>query len=144
LRAWLLDTGPLVAYLDSSESDHSRVVARLDSFTGQLFTTSAVITEAMDFLSGASNGPSLLAEFVAQSAVQVQDFSQADELAEAVRRMTKYADIPMDYADATLVLLAERLNVFDVLTLDYRGFSVFRSSGGKHFSFVLGPAKPRN
>jgi len=46
----------------------------------------------------------------------------------------------MDYADATLVLLAERLGVFEILTLDYRGFTVFRSSKGKSFSLVLPPA----
>jgi predicted nucleic acid-binding protein len=51
--------------------------------------------------------------------------------------MEKYANIPMDYADATLVLLAERLDIFEILTLDYRGFNVFRSSRGRSFSMVL-------
>jgi uncharacterized protein len=137
LRAWLLDTGPLVAYLDSSEEDHLQVSARLDAFTGQLFTTSAIITEAMHLVSGVRRGPTLLAEFVAQSGLQVLDFSEADELAEAARRMEKYADTPMDYADATLILLGEQLEVYEILTLDRRGFSVFRSSRGKRFSLVL-------
>lgn len=137
MRAWLLDTGPLVAYLNASEKEHMRVAARLDSFAGRLFTTSAVITESMHFVSGYRQGPTLLAEFVAQSGIQVHDFSSADELTEAARRMAKYADIPMDFADATLVLLAERLGIFDLLTLDRRGFSVFRSSEGRHFSLVL-------
>jgi predicted nucleic acid-binding protein len=56
--------------------------------------------------------------------------------------MEKYADLPMDYADATLVLLAERLGVFDLLTLDRRGFTVFRSSRGQHFSLVLDQPLP--
>ena len=56
------------------------------------------------------------------------DFSGAEDLADAARRMEKYADLPMDYPDATLVLLAERLEVFDVLTLDRRGFKVYRST----------------
>ena len=51
--------------------------------------------------------------------------------------MEKYADLPMDYPDATLVLLAERLEVFDVLTLDRRGFKVYRSTKGKRFALVL-------
>jgi hypothetical protein len=51
--------------------------------------------------------------------------------------MEKYADLPMDYADATLILLGERLEVYEILTLDRRGFSVFRSSRGKHFSLIL-------
>ena len=137
MKAWILDTGPLVAYLDASERQHARVAARLDAFSGQLLTTTAVITEAMHLLATDRRGPALLAEFVAQSGLQIFDFSEAAALSEAARRMEKYANIPMDYADATLVLLAERLGVFDILTLDYRGFTVFRSSKGKSFSMVL-------
>ena len=58
-------------------------------------------------------------------------------LAEAAQRMGKYADLPMDFADATLVLLGEHIDAFEVLTLDRRGFSAFRSSGGRHFAMVL-------
>jgi uncharacterized protein len=137
LKAWILDTGPLVAYLDASEREHARVAARLDAFTGQLLTTTAVITEAMHLLASDRRGPALLADFVALSGLQIFDFSEAAPLAEAARRMAKYSNVPMDYADATLVLLAERSGVFEVLTLDYRGFTVFRSSQGKSFVMVL-------
>ena len=140
MRAWLLDTGPLVAYLDASEEEHLEVAARIDAFKGQLFTTSAVITEAMHFVAPARRGALLLAEFVAESGLQVLNFSQAEDLMEAAHRMEKYRDVPMDYADATLILLAERLEVFDLLTLDRRGFSVFRSSRGNYFSLVLDQA----
>jgi uncharacterized protein len=143
LRAWLLDTGPLVAYLDPSEKQHARVAARLDAFTGQLLTTTAVITEAMHLVATARRGPALLAEFVGQSGLQIFDFSEAAVLAEAAGRMEKYINIPMDYADATLVLLAERLGVYEILTLDYRGFTVFRSSMGKSFTMVLPHPGPR-
>lgn len=142
MRAWLLDTGPIVAYLDPSEKDHFKVATRLNAFKGQLFTTSAVITEAMHFLTSVRGGPALLAELVAHSGLQIQDFSESEDLAEAARRMDKYADIPMDYADATLVLLAEQLEIFHLLTLDRRGFSVFRSARGKRFSLVLDQPGP--
>ena len=137
MKTWLLDTGPLVAYLVTSEKEHPQVVARLDTFTGQLVTTNAVITEAMHFVVKARKGPALLAEFVAQSGLQVMDFSQAGDLAEAARRMEKYVNLPMDYADATLVLLGERLKVFEILTLDRRGFSVYRTARGKRFTLLL-------
>ncbi len=137
MKVWLLDTGPLVAYLDAADKDHSRVAAALDVFTGQLITTTAVIGEAMYLLAEVRSGPALLAEFVAESALQIVDFSHPEDLAEAARRMEKYADLPMDYADATLVLLGERLGVFDVLTLDRRGFTVYRAAQGKHFKLVL-------
>ena len=102
-------------------------------------TTWPCFTEAMYFLAEVPHGPTLLAEFVAESGLEILDFSDAEELADAARRMEKYADLPMDYADATLILLAERFGVFEVLTLDRRGFGVYRSSTGKRFTLVLGP-----
>jgi hypothetical protein len=51
--------------------------------------------------------------------------------------MEKYDDTPMDFADATLVLLAEALQVRDVLTLDRRGFSTYRTTKRHAFRLVL-------
>ena len=51
--------------------------------------------------------------------------------------MKKYRDTPMDFADATLVLLAEQVSVLDMLTLDRRGFLTYRTAGGKAFRLVL-------
>lgn len=137
MKAWLLDTGPLVAYLDASDSAHQPVAERVDGFTGRLLTTGAVITEAMHFVSSAPNGPRLLAEFVGSSGMQVYDLAQAAELRDAAALMERYLDTPMDYADATLVLLAEALSVHDVLTLDRRGFSVYRTRHRRGFKLVL-------
>jgi hypothetical protein len=79
----------------------------------------------------------LLAEFVAGSGTQVYDFAQPTELREAAALMGRYADTPMDYADATLVLLGEGLGVKDILTLDRRGFSVYRMTRRTSFRLVL-------
>ena len=125
LRSLLLDTGPLVAYLDSTDPAHRDVDGQLSSFSGQLHTTSAVITEAMHFVAPSPQGAALLAEFVTASRMRVHDFAQPPELRAASTLMAKYFDTPMDYADATLVLLADRLAVPDILTLDRRGFSVY-------------------
>ncbi len=138
MSSWLLDTGPLVAYLDARDSAHAEVVACLDRFTGDLFTTSAVITEAMHFVTSSREGPRLLAEFVAASRLTVFDFTQPATLSEAAGLMEKYSDLPMDFADATLVLLAEQLEVIEVLSLDRRGFAVFRTRDRKPFRLVLG------
>jgi predicted nucleic acid-binding protein len=133
----LLDTGPLVAYLDARDQDHGRVSTCLDSFRGQLVTTSAVITEAMHFVSSARAGPDLLSSFVAASHVEIHDYTQPRELRAAADLMEQYHDVPMDYADATLVLLGASLGLADVLTLDRRGFRVFRLPRRKAFRLVL-------
>jgi hypothetical protein len=137
VKAWLVDTGPLVAYLDATDPAHPDVAACLDAFTGQLVTSSAVITEAMHLVAAARDGPRLLAEFVTASGIQVYDLSRPPELDEAVVLMEKYADAPMDFADATLVLLAEGLSVHEILTLDRRGFTIYRTRQRRALRMVL-------
>jgi predicted nucleic acid-binding protein len=132
-----MDTGPIVAYLDAADSQHARVAERLDRFSGRLITTGAVVTEAMYFVSATALGPRRLAEFVADSGMQVFDLAQAAELRAAVDLMERYTDTPMDYADATLVLLAEALRIRDVLTLDRRGFSTYRTASRTTFRLML-------
>ncbi|HET6630366.1 MAG TPA: hypothetical protein VFG91_11380 [Woeseiaceae bacterium] len=137
MTGWLIDTGPIVAYLDASDPAHERVTACMDRFSGSLLTTGAVITEAMYFVSAAPDGPTLLAEFAGKSGMHVYDLAQPPELEVAAALMMRYGDTPMDYADATLVLLAEMLGVNNILTLDRRGFSAYRTRRRKGFRLVL-------
>lgn len=51
----------------------------------------------------------------------------------AVELIERYANVPMDLVDATLVALAEETGVLDVLTLDHRGFEAYRGMAGKRF-----------
>jgi predicted nucleic acid-binding protein len=137
LKTWLVDTGPLVAYLDAEDPTHEDVARKLEPFRGQLITTSAVITEVMHFVSADSRGPRLLVEWLAASSIAVYDFCQPLELRAAVALMEKYGDTPMDFADATLLLLAEALQTYEILTLDRRGFSTFRTRDGRPLRLVL-------
>ncbi len=137
MKVWLLDTGPLVAYLDGRDAAHSDVAKSLEGFTGRLVCTSAVITEAMHFVSESSEGPEALASFANAVGLLVYECAHPTQIRDAVRLMKKYADTPMDFADATLVLLADQLTVTEILTLDRRGFSTYRTGRGKPFRLVL-------
>ena len=137
MRRWLVDTGPLVAYLDRADPMHGAVTERVDGFTGQLATTGAVVTEVMYFVSDASDGALAFAELLVSSDVQVIESMQPSEILAAALLMRKYAATPMDFADATLVALAEQLDLTDILTLDRRGFSTYRTSTGRKFRLVL-------
>ncbi len=137
MTVWLLDTGPLVAYLNAADPSHQGVGDALDGFEGQLCTTGAVVTEAMHFVAGSRSGPRLLSEFVTSARIRVYDFAQPSALRACATLMEKYADTPMDYADATLVLLAEQMKCFDVATLDRRGFSAYRAAGNCGFRLIL-------
>lgn len=143
MRTWLLDTGAIVAYLDSADPFHSKVSDVIDGFDGRLATTGAVLTEAMYFVSADPAGPRALAEFVGEGAVAVYDLAQAPELEAAATLMERYADTPMDCADATLVLLGEALGIKDILTLDRRGFSAYRMRRRRAFRLVLDEPRAR-
>jgi len=134
----LLDTGPLVALLDRSEPDHNLVRGCMTRLRGhRLISTGAVITEAFYFLSDVQNGPDSLASFLDASATEVRDAFTPEGLAAAVCLMTKYADTPMDFPDATLVWIAEQTGTDSVLTLDRRGFSSFRLGKSRRFKLLL-------
>jgi hypothetical protein len=137
MKRWLVDTGPLVAYLDRADSQHGDVAACIDGFSGQLTTTGAVVTEVMYFVSESPHGPVSFAEMLASAHVQIVEMVQPPRIVAAAALMKKYEDTPMDFADATLVAAAEQLGILDVLTLDRRGFSTYRTSKGKAFRLVL-------
>jgi predicted nucleic acid-binding protein len=134
---WLIDTGPFVAYVARTDSAHPRVAASLEAFTGQLATTSAVVTEVTYFLSDIDGGPIAFAELLSASDTRIAESTNPAQILVAAQLMDKYSDTPMDFADATLVLLAEELAVSEILTLDHRGFSTYRTANGKSFRLVL-------
>jgi predicted nucleic acid-binding protein len=136
VRVRLLDTGPLVAYLDSSDPKHAPVAEALEAWSGRTATTSAVVTEAMHFLSGLRGGPRALADLLAAARTEVHDFSAPRDLTLVVDLMERYHDVPMDFADATLVLLAEGLGAGEIVTLDRRGFSTYRLPSGRLLRLV--------
>jgi len=90
----------------------------------------------MHFLARRDEGSGLLAGLAAASGMLVYDYTQPPDLRAASDLMKKYASVPMDFADATLVLLAEDLSVTDVLTLDRRGFTVFRTRKRRLFRLL--------
>ena len=90
----------------------------------------------MHFLARSRLGPSALADFVAYSDMRVHDACQPRGVTNAALLMDRYADTPMDFADATLVLLAQQLGVHEVLTLDRRGFRTYRTDDGRPFQLI--------
>jgi len=137
VKTWLLDTGPIVAYLDADDPSHALVGRALNDFTGEFVLTSAVVTESMYFVSNLHRGPEALQEFLEVGQTRIVECCQPSDLKQAVRLMQKYRDTPMDFADATLVLLGEALRLYNLCTLDRRGFSTYRTSTGKRFRLVL-------
>ena len=134
MNAALVDTGPLVAFFVRNDPDHARVLAWLHDFRGRLLTTWPVLTEVCHFLT-----PQVTLRFlrwIDAGGAAVYEVPSAD-LKFVIRMMEKYLYRPMDLADASLVWLAERSGVRDVLTVDSGDFSAFRTSRGAPFKDLL-------
>jgi len=129
----LLDTGPLVALIDTHQYHHKACHKILQSITGQLYSTSAVLTEVFHFIEAGSQSWSHAAEFVKEF-VNIDAVEMSSQnLNECFEMMFRYKDHPMDFADATLVVSAVRLNTQNIFTLDVKDFSAYRIKKG--FSF---------
>ena len=122
----LVDTGPLVALFDPSDRDHHPCRKVLATMTkDRLVTSLAVVTEATYLLGFSTAAQAALLSFLGAGAVETEAIAGVD-LERAAVLMKKYADLPMDFADATLVVLAERLSTTRVFTLDKRDFGIYR------------------
>ena len=128
----LLDTGALVSLLDRSQPRHQDFVDFFKSWDGRVVSSEAVLTEATHLLSRAHRGPETCLEFFLRGGATLVPSSEAS-LARCRQLIRKFEDQPMDYADATLVVLAEELETDLVLTTDRADFEVYRWAGRRHF-----------
>ena len=128
----LLDPGALVSLLDRSQTHHRQFVRFFEDWSGSLVSTEAVLTEASHLLGRIRGGQATCLDFfLGGGAVLVP--STLVSLRRARELMATYEDLPMDYADATLVVLAEELGTNVVFSTDRRDFGIYRIGGRKSF-----------
>jgi uncharacterized protein len=132
----ILDTGPWVALIDRSEERHAECLRWLEEFKGEIYTSEAVLTEVLYLLNFSLQAQTAAIDLILQGLIIPVPASLAS-LKRAKRLMEKYHDSPMDYADATLVCLAEDLEIREIVTFDKRDFTIFRLPSGR--SFIILP-----
>jgi predicted nucleic acid-binding protein len=128
----ILDTGPWVALIDRSESRHTECVQWLKDFTGKLISTEAVVTEVLYILNFSIIAQSAALDFIIESIVEILP-SSIESLRKTKALMQKYADLPMDYADATLVCLAMETGIKNIVSFDHKDFGIYKLSKNKNF-----------
>lgn len=122
----LVDTGPLVAFMDRSEAHHAWSVERFREFPVPLYTCEPVLTESLFLLRQAPLAQDKLLELVGRRRLVI-DFRLQVELDPVRRLMAKYRDAPMSLADACLVRMAE-ISGATICTLDSH-FAIYRRHG---------------
>ena len=132
----LIDSGILLSYYQQQEPLHQAVIAFFDQNTAQLVTSPICIAEVLWLLGSPGDPRVLAAQNHLLSAVSRGGIEAINLLPEDYARVAelngRYADLPGDFADLTLVSLSERLDIAEILTLD-SDFDVYRRFRKKPF-----------
>ena len=131
----VLDTGPWVALIDRSEARHAECVQWLKNFSGSLYSTEAVLTEVIYLLNFSTKAQCAAIDFVLKAVVEIVPAS-IESLRKAKNLMKKYADLPMDYADASIVCLATETGMQNVVTFEERNFTIYKLPKKKGFKIM--------
>jgi hypothetical protein len=144
MRSIVADTGPIVCFLYRDDPDHALVRTFLRDNAVALITTWPVITEAWHLLlARAGIKPALaLIRWVNAGGLRVAAPHEDDPSA-LLDLLERYADHPMDLADASLVLLAERSGVTEILTIDRLEFESYRTRDGRSLVNLLAARRGR-
>jgi predicted nucleic acid-binding protein len=126
-RTFLLDTGPLVAFLNRRDHYHSWAMERLSQIEPPLLTCESVLSEACFLLRSQEKGREAVLELV-QRGLIVVSFDLQREAIPVKNLVARYANVPMDLADACLVRMSELQPDSILLTLD-SDFSIYRRNG---------------
>jgi len=120
----LLDTGPLVAFLNARDRYHGWATEQLGLVRPPLLSCEAVLAEALHLLRGQRTIQKAVMDLVENGLLRVP-FRLDEEVSAVSRLLQRYAEVPMSLADACLVRMSEQYGSAVVLTLD-SDFALYR------------------
>ena len=134
----LADTGALLAYLDRTDRWHEPCLAAFAELHLPLITSQAVLTELFHLTADHPGEVEITWKFIRSGALTIATIDDRD-LPDIEALMKKYRDRPMDFADATLVHLAQRDSLSSIFTIDHNDFETYRIDGRKRFRILPAP-----
>jgi predicted nucleic acid-binding protein len=136
----LIDTGAILALLDRTDRWHRICVDAFEQLRLPLLTSEAVLTELFHLVGDSRHEMEAAWRLVRSGAIVLAAIEDS-ELPPIRALMSRYADRPMDFADATLVYLAKREALSTIFTVDHADFETYRIEGRRRFR-VLPAGKP--
>jgi len=128
MAAMLIDAGPIIAYFDADDQWHTAAQRFIGKFCGQFVTTMPVITEVMWQLRSDYRVQNELLLLVARGLFHNEPLTAAD-FARIMELNEQYCDLPADFADLSLVSIAERIDLCEIVSIDSE-FDVYRLRRG--------------
>ncbi len=133
----LVDTGPLVAAGNRADEYHAKCVRALATAETPRLVPATVVAETGYLLERAA-GPAVEAEFLrlfSSGYLKLADLT-GDDLNRAAELVEQYANFPLGTTDATIIALAERLEITTIATLDTRHFNAVRPTHVEAFTLI--------
>jgi predicted nucleic acid-binding protein len=130
----LLDTGPLVALLDEDEEHYAWSTGQMRGFKPPLVICEAVLTETCFLLQHHSRGRLQIRLWVQSGFLSHRPLNETS-VTRALVLMERYANVPMSFADACLVAMADEQPEARIFTLD-RDFQIYRQAGDRPLALV--------
>ena len=127
----------MFALTDLSDRNHARVLSIAQSIDEPLLLPTVVLPEVC-YLIASRLGHQAMRKFLASLAVsdiQIESLTAID-LERVNQVLEKYSDSQLDFVDAVIFAIAERLNITRVLTLDRRDFSIMRPKHCDYFEIL--------
>ncbi len=131
----LIDAGPLIALFDKSDSYHAQALAFIRKFKGTLFTTWPVVTEASHMLAFSVKVQIALLEWINRGGLHLIEI-EPYHVRRLIELSEKYKDVPMDLADASLIVAAEAKNLKEIATID-SDFYIYRDIRKRHLKNIF-------
>lgn len=117
MKNTIIDAGPLIALFNKRDKHHAKIIDFLRQYTGTLTTSWPVITEVTHMLSFHVQAQLDFLTWIQRGGLSIEELSSL-ELDRIITMTEKYQNVPMDLADASLVAIAEKLHVHEIITID--------------------------
>ncbi len=117
MKNTLIDAGPIIALFNKNDHYHNKIRLFLKDYRGILTSTWPVLTEVSHMLDFNTQTQIDFLTWVNLGGIYIEDIEKED-IARMIELSKKYSDIPMDLADAALIVIAEKRNIKEIITID--------------------------
>lgn len=135
MKSILVDAGPLIALFDKSDSYHAQSIQFLKKYKGTLLTTWPVVTETSHMLAFSVRTQIAFLEWIKRGGLHVIE-TEYPSISRLIELCNKFSDVPMDLADATLIVAAEERNIKEIATID-SDFYIYRDIRNRYLKNIF-------
>jgi predicted nucleic acid-binding protein len=131
----LIDAGPLIALFDRSDKYHLKAISFLKTLERGLVTTWPVVTETSHMLSFSTKAQANFLEWIERGGLKIFELEH-DKISRLTELTKKYGDVPMDLADASLIVASAVRGIHQIVSID-SDFNIYRDIRNRYLENIF-------